>query len=124
MSAVKKRISKHVQAAEDFMQPRTFEQFYDGFTNCRATQEGIKDDKISSKTRKTLDVYFKRAYAGKPAHPIVEKLPPPYAKLLSLQDKSGKWTNLQEVLACLDMPEDTTLNQNLQEWEEATVLFI
>lgn len=100
---------------------KTFEQFYEGFTNSRATQEAIKDDKISSKTKKTLDTYFRRAYSGKPAQPAPQKLPAPYDKLLPLQDKAGKWNDLQAVLDCLDMPEGTTLDQNLEEWEEATV---
>lgn len=103
---------------------KTFEQFYEGFTNCRATQEGIKDEKISSKTKKTLDTYFKRAYAGTPSQPHVQSLPPPYDGLMPLQDKSGQWTDLQAVLDCLDMPEGTTLDQNLEEWEEATVFAV
>lgn len=103
---------------------KSFEDFYNGFTNSLVTLEGIKDEKISSQNKKNLDTYFVRAYKRQPAEPEVERLPPPYDKLLPMQDKSGKWNNLPAVLECLDMPPDATLGQNLDPSVEATVFAI
>ena len=103
---------------------RTFGDFFDAFSSSIATQEAIKDGTISSDSLKHLNTYVKKAYASKHVPKETPALPPPYDLLISLQDRTGKWCDLQQVLSVLDLPPDTRLGRGLEDWEEGTVFAV
>jgi hypothetical protein len=98
-----------------------FDNFYAAFSGATILETAVKEGTVPFHSKKSLNTYFKKVYAKRPATPEPPRpLPYPYNLLVKLQSKDGRWTNVDKVLALLDLPRSVLL-EGLDGWENATV---
>jgi hypothetical protein len=98
-----------------------FDSFYSAFSGAAILETAVKEDTVPFYTKKSLNTYFKRVYGKRPASPEPPRhLPHPYNHLVRLQNKDGRWTDVEKILTLLDLPRSVLL-EGLEAWENATV---
>ena len=122
-----------------FKEPELRWSFYDAYHRCKPVKTARKEAVLAeagftSVEGENLDKVFKRSIlqGGKSAldaflEATEEKggspYPPPFDRLIPLQDREGKWHDLCAVLCILDLPKSYSLAR-ATEWEQATAFAI
>jgi hypothetical protein len=121
----KKMLKRKDEDLSKYMTPVTSWDYFDALTNSAQSVIARNHGEVSTDLD-LLEKYLKMSTTvlkeslKKMQDPSMNKLPSSIFELVRLQEQTGKWTDIREVLTCLGLPLNSRIQDAQSPWEQAT----